>query len=397
MQWRRYLGWYLLGAAVLLLLIYSIWPSPVLVDTARVIRGPFTVSVSEEGITRVIDRFEISTPVAGYLRRIELDAGDPVASGQVLTHLEPLRAEVLDPRRQAEAKAQIAAARASLLAAQERAEAALAETEYARSEYQRLLKLQESQAISEQQLEQARTTLQRSEAELRSARFAVEVAEHQLQAAEAQLRYSAAEQTDQPLAVPIASPVDGVVLEIIRESEGVVQAGTPLLEIGNPNALEVAVDVLSADAVQISPGMPVVLERWGGSLPLKGVVKRVEPEGFLKISALGVEEQRVWVIVDITSPPEVWRALGDGYRVEARFILWHADNVLQIPTSALFRLGEGWGVLVVEQGRAEVREVKVGHRSGLEAEIISGLAEDEQVIVHPDDRLEEGTRVQIEP
>jgi HlyD family secretion protein len=397
MQWRRYLCWYLLGAAVLLLLIYSLRPSAIVVDAVQVRRGPLTVSISEEGITRVIDRFEIFAPVAGYLQRIELEAGDPVTDDQVLTRLEPLRAEVLDPRRQAEAKAQVAAARASLLAARERAEAALAEAEYARSEYQRLQKLSESQVISEQALEQARTALQRNEAELRSARFAVEVAEHQLQAAQAQLQYSAAEKTDEPLpAVPIRSPIDGVVLEVIRESEGVVQAGTPLLEVGNPNALEVAVDVLSADAVQITPGMPVLLERWGGPHPLEGMVKRVEPEGFLKISALGVEEQRVWVIVDITSPPEEWRALGDGYRVEARFILWHGDNVPQIPASALFRVNGGWAVMTVEGGRAEVREVTVGHRTGLEAEITEGLEEGEWVITHPDDRLEDGTRVRIE-
>lgn len=396
MQWRRYLGWYLLGAAILLL-IYSLWPSAVIVDAIKVTRGPFRVSISEEGRTRVIDRFEISTPVAGYLRRIELDAGDPVTRGRTLTELEPLRAEVLDPRRQAEAKAQVAAARASLLAARERAEAALAEAENARAEYQRRLKLEDTQAISEEALQQARTVLQRSEAELRSARFAVEVAQYQLKAAEAQLQYSAAEKTGElPLTVPILSPVDGVVLRIIRRSEGVVQAGTPLLEVGNPNALEVAVDVLSVDAVQISPGMPVVLERWGGPQPLQGVVKRVEPEGFLKISALGVEEQRVWVIVDITSPMEEWRALGDGYRVEARFILWQAGNVLQIPASALFRLGEGWAVMAVEQGRAEVREVEVGHRNGLEAEITTGLTEGEWVIAHPDDRLENGTRIRIQ-
>lgn len=396
MQWRRHPGWYLLAAFLLLLLIYSIWPSPVAVDATRVARGPFTVSVSEEGRTRVIDRFEISAPVAGYLRRIELEVGDPVTAGQILTHLEPLRAEVLDPRRQAEAKAQVAAARASLQAARERVEAAQAEAEYARSEYQRRLKLENTRAISAEALQQARTVLQRSEAGLRSAQFAVEVAEHQLQSARAQLQYSAAEQPDQAsTTVPIASPVDGVVLKVIRESEGVVQAGAPLLEIGDPNTLEVAVDVLSADAVKISPGMPVVLERWGGPQPLQGVVRRVEPEGFLKISALGVEEQRVWVIADITSPREEWRALGDGYRVEARFILWRADDVLQIPASAMFRLDEGWGVMVVEQGRIAVREVTVGHRNGLEAEITAGLEAGEWVIVHPDDRLENGTRVRI--
>lgn len=396
MQRRRYLGWYLLSAAILLLLIYSVWPSPVTVDATRVNRSPFMVSISEEGRTRVIDRFEISTPVAGYLRRIELDAGDPVVSGQTLTYLEPLRAEVLDPRRQAEAKAQVAAARASLLAARERAGAALAEAEFARAEYQRRLKLKDTEAISEEALQQARTVLQRNEAELRSAQFGVEVAQYQLQAAQAQLQYSAAEKTDEaPPAVPIRSPVDGVVLSVIRESEGVVQAGTPLLEVGDPNALEVAVDVLSADAVQIEPGMPVMLERWGGPRPLQGVVKRVEPEGFLKISALGVEEQRVWVIVDITSPPEEWRALGNGYRIEARFILWQADNVLQIPASALFRFGEGWAVMVVEDGRARVREVTVGHRNGLEAEITAGLTEGERVITHPDDQLKDGTRVRV--
>jgi HlyD family secretion protein len=232
-----------------------------------------------------------------------------------------------------------------------------------------------------------------ADANQRSAEFNIEVARHELSAAQTALRYSAGEGVRPGDTVKIQSQVAGRVLKIPRESEGVVAAGQPLMEIGNPRALEVEIDVLSDDAVRIKPGMRVLYERWGGEPSLDGSVRTVEPVGATKVSSLGVEEQRVLVIAEITSPPEVWERLGDGYRVEARFVLWEGDDVLQIPQSALFRHGEGWAVFVVDGNRAARRGVDIGQRNGLHAQIVSGLQSDDVVITHPDASLRDGTRV----
>ena len=195
--------------------------------------------------------------------------------------------------------------------------------------------------------------------------------------------------------IPVYSPITGRVLKVAHECEGPVRTGAPLLEVGDPSALEIEVDVLSADAVKIKPGMQVLFDRWGGEGSLEGVVRTIEPVGFTKISALGVEEQRVLVISDFTSPREKWQRLGDGYRVEARFVLWHEDKVLQIPASSLFRYNEGWAVFVIDNGRAKRREVKVGERNGLTAQIIEGVKEGVRVINHPSDEVEDGRRVKV--
>ncbi len=230
-------------------------------------------------------------------------------------------------------------------------------------------------------------------AQHRSARFAVEVARFELNAAATALRYSAADSTGRERWIALRAPMDGRVLKIEHESEGPVGQGVPLLEIGDPRALEVAVDVLSADAVRIRPGMRVMLEGWGGGIPLQARVRVVEPVGFTKLSALGVEEQRVWVIADLDSPARAWRRLGDGYRVEARFLLWEGQDVLQVPASALFRYRDGWAVFVDRDGRARRRPVRVGQRNGMSAQVLAGLERGKAVIVHPDEAIEDGTRV----
>ena len=233
-------------------------------------------------------------------------------------------------------------------------------------------------------------------AEQRSADFAVEVARFELEAAQTALQYSITGNGETAReTVKLRAPVSSRVLQLHRESEGVVATGEPLLEIGDPQALEVAVDVLSADAVRIRPGTPVEFHRWGGELPLEGVVRRIEPTGFTKVSALGVEEQRVWVIADLTTPQEQWQQLGDGYRVEAHFILWEAQDVLQVPASALFRHADGWAVFAVVSGRARLTAVRTGRNNGLVTQILSGLGEGDTVIVHPDDRIGDGVRVQL--
>lgn len=393
-NWRRWLIWSAVAVVVLGSIVYGLLPQPVWVDTATVRKGTLTVSVRDEGHTRVIDRYVISAPVDGYLMRVQHDVGDPVKRGQVLAQLEPLRATVLDPRDRAQAKARIAAAEASLAAAKQNAEAAKADADVAKSDYQRKVKLRETRFISEDVLDRAHAEVERTAATLRSARFAVDVARYELDAAKSVLDYSAAsDKGATPERVAITSPVDGAILGIYRKSEGVVQRGQSLIEVGNPAALEVAVDVLSIDAVQIKPGDRVLLHQWGGAKPLDAVVRRVEPAGFKKVSALGVDEQRVWVISDITTPHSVWQRLGDGYRVEAEFILSEHPDAVIVPEGSLFRYHDGWALYAVDGGRARLTPVTVGARNGLEAQITGGIEPGAVVIAHPDDQIADGVRV----
>lgn len=380
--------------AVLAAVIYGFVPRPVPVDAAKASRGPLRVTIDEEGKTRVRDRFVISAPVAGFMRRIELDVGDSVLKGRVVAELEPLRSTVLDPRSRAEAEAAVSAAVASLNAAKENARAAEADAEYIRKKRERMRELYDSGFISKDFFEQTDSEFHRSEAHLLSAEAAVNAARAEVEKARSALRYSAAESSiSTARVVQVRSPVDGNILAVRKESAGVVNAGEALIDIGDPAKLEVTVEVLSEDAVQIKPGTPVLFERWGGDEPLSGTVRVVEPAAFTKISSLGVEEQRVFVIADITSLPESWRRLGDGYRVEARFIIWEGKDVLQVPASALFRKGDRWALFVVKNGRASLSPVEAGHRNGLLAEILSGISEGEMVISNLDDSVRDGTRV----
>ena len=383
-------------AAVILAVAYGFMPRPVPVDVAKAVRGALRVTIEEEGKTRVKDRFIISSPVSGYMRRIELEVGDQVKKGQTVIVLEAARANVLDPISRAEAEASVSSALAALNSAEENSRAAAADAEYSREKLQRNKKLYEEGYIARDLLEQAESEAKRTEANRMSAEAAVKTARSELQRARAALRYSAAEETaDHGEIVAVRTPVSGRVLKIHRESEGAVNAGDQLIDIGDPTNLEVKAEVLSADAVNIKTGTPVIFERWGGDRPLTGKVKTVEPAAFTKISSLGVEEQRVLVIADITSIPESWQRLGDGYRVEVSFIIWEGKDVLQVPASALFRKAGGWAVFVMKDRKSHLREVRVGHRNGLEAEIISGVLEGEMVIINPDESVRDGGRVRI--
>ena len=396
MGWRRLLLLLLFLAATGLLLVWRFMPRPLAVELIQVTRGPLRVSVEEEGKTRVIDRYVVSAPVAGFARRLKLDVGDSVKRGQVVATLDPLRSRVLDPRSRAEAQARVASAEARLKVARENVQAAAADTRYWKSELDRVTQLYQRGVAPRGEQEHAEAEARRTQATENSSKFAVEVARFEVEAAQTALRYSATAGKPSPSEiVPIRSPVAGRVLTIFRESEGVVGAGQSLVEVGNPEALEVESEVLSSDAVKITPGMPVLFGRWGGDGDLQGRVRLVEPVGFTKVSALGVEEQRVLVIADIVSPTETWDRLGHGYRVEASFVLWEGEEVLQLPSSALFRYQDGWAVFLVENEMARRRPVEVGHRSGLKAEILSGLDPGESVIVHPDDALEDGVQVQM--
>lgn len=396
MRFYRWIIVIAIAAVVILAIGYGLLPKPVPVDAIKTSRGSLRVTIDEEGKTRVKDRYVISAPVAGFMRRIELEVGDRVKRGQTMVELEPLRSDVLDPRSRAEAEASVSAAQAALDAALENARAVAAEAEYARQKLERLKKLFDEALVSKDQLEQAESDAKRAEANLLSTKASVNASRSELEKARAALRYSAAENAvNHKRLVAISSPVDGRVLKIHHESEGVMNKGEPLVDIGDPVKLEVKVEVLSADAVNIKPGTPVLFERWGGDKPLSGKVRIVEPTAFTKISSLGVEEQRVLVIADIISLPESWQKLGDGYRVEASFIIWEGKDVLQIPASALFRKGDRWAVFVVEDNRAHQRQVEVGHHNGVTAEIVFGLSEGELVITHPDDSIKEGTRVRM--
>lgn len=378
-------------------LVWGFMPRPVAVEIAEVTRGPLAVTVEEEGKTRVRDRYVIHAPMSGHARRIALKVGDPIRRGQVLAVLEPVRADALDPRTRSQAQGEARAAEAALAAAREEARAAEAEAVLARQELARAEALGEAAFLSRAAVDQALARLNRAEAAQEAARHAVDVARHRLETARAVLARAAALQAGGPSEVlEVRAPVDGRVLALARESEGAVAAGQPLLEIGNPQALEVVVEVLSTQAVRIRPDARVRLERWGGP-PLAGRVRLVEPTGYTKVSALGVEEQRVRVIVDITSPREQWQGLGDGYRVDARFVVWEAADVLQVPTSSLIRHDGGWAVFVVEGQRARLRKVEVGQRAGLAAQVLAGLTAGERVIAHPDDRIRDGVRVRPRP
>lgn len=385
----------LAAAGLVLLVLRGLAPRPPLVDAALAARGPLQVTIEEEGKSRVRDRYVVSAPVPGFKHRIEVEVGDPVEVGQVLAVIEPLRSAALDPRSRAEAQARVAAARAALQQADEAVDAAGADAALAEAELERIRVLVEQGATTRSRFDEASARARATAASRRSAEFGVEVARHQLEAARATLDYVAEDGAAGREAVEVRAPVGGRVLRLVRESEGVVAAGEPLLEVGDAAALEVEVEVLSSDAVRLTTGTRVLLERWGGDAPLEGRVRRIEPVGFTKVSALGVEEQRVPVIVDITSPPGSWQRLGDGYRVEAVFVLWEAPDVLQVPQGALFPTPEGgWGTFVISaEDVVQRRVLEVGQRNGLQAQVRSGLSQGERVVVHPPETLVDGGEV----
>lgn len=395
-QRRTRARWALAGlgaVALAIALALALRPTPVPVDVATVSHGPMQVTVDEDGRSRVKDRYVVSAPVAGTLARIELHAGDSVRRGDLVARLVPVSSPLLDPRSTAEAEARVAGAAAALKQASTVVQRARASEEFARREAERQRKLVQAGAAAAQLLEQAELDVRLRAEERASAEFGERVAASELRLARTALLSLRGGKLPAGR-FDVTSPVDGRVLGVMQESEGVVQQGTPLLEIGDPRALEVVVDVLTSDAVAIRPGASVRIERWGGDSALRGRVHRVEPSAFTRISSLGVEEQRVNVIVDLDEPPEQLRALGDGYRVEASILTWESPDVLQVPEGAVFRAGEGWAVYVVEGGTARLRPVRLGRRNGEQAEILEGLHQGERVVVYPGDSVLDGTRVE---
>ncbi len=399
MKMRRWFFWGVGLVVVAAAAIFGTRPQPVPAEVAQVTRGPLEVTIDEEGETRVRDRFVISAPLAGRVLRIELEPGDTVVAGDtVLAVFLPSVPVLLDARSRAEAEAVVETATAALGQAEAHYEQAAAEVAYSRSEAGRYLRLSQEGIVSVETMETAQLDLDTRQEAVEAAEYAVRTARSELQTARVRLLQFSAESAEDVdgTAIRIVSPVSGVVLRRVRESESVVPAGEALLELGDPAQIEVVTDYLSKDAVRMRSGQRVLIDRWGGELPLQGRVRRVEPSGFTKISALGVEEQRVNVVIDIVDPPAVWAGLGDGFRVETRVVVWESEDELKAPTGALFRRDESWAVFAVEGRRAALRRIDVGERNAQEAQVLGGLDVGEQVVVYPSDSLSDGSPVAAE-
>lgn len=380
--------WTALGVIVVAAVIYGLLPDPLEVDTAEVQVGAMQVTVDDQGETRSHDRFVLSAPVAGRLVRIELHDGDAVAENQLLAQIAPLP---LSRREHGEITARVASAEAVAREAEQRVQRADADWAQARRELTRVSRLVQDGFVAPQAAEQARNLEVTAASELEAARFRVRAAAADVKVAKAGLSAMGPTGRGAGGLVPVLAPMAGRVLRVPDPSERVVAAGTPLLTIGNLGGLEIVVEMLSSEAVKVAPGMPVLIDGWGGDRVLRAKVRRVESYAVTKVSALGIEEKRVNVIADFVDPPG---PMGDGFRVTARIVIWQADKVLKVPASALFRCGQAWCVFVMESGHARRRQIEVGHRNLIEAEVLHGLIAGAQVIRYPGNEVNDGLRVQ---
>jgi HlyD family secretion protein len=395
-KWSRLTFWGVIAGLVLIGLVYAFRPRAVSVDVGPITRGNLLVTVEDEGKTRVHDIYVISAPVTGRMRRIDLHVGDPVVASQtVVAEIEPVDPSFLDPRSEAEAEANVRAAQAAETEARADVERAQAELDFAHRTFDRARELIERELIAQAELDEAERSYRTQRATLMTAQAALDRRAYELERARAQLLSPVESQSNRGdcACIELRSPVDGEVLQLLAQSEAVVTAGTPLVDVGNPRDLEIVVDLLSADAVKVEAGQPVIIDGWGGERALEGRVRLVEPYGYTKISALGIEEQRVNVIIDITSPRAEWGRLAHGYQIDARIVLEERDNVLKVPLTALFRDGADWAVFLNQEGKARLIHVTLGSRTEIEAEILDGLDEGDSVILHPSDRVADGVRV----
>lgn len=383
------------GALVLALAaLGSYWllrPQPIIVETAEVVTSRFQDTVEEDGRTRVRDRYLVSAPLSGRIQRLALKAGDAVRTGQTLATITPPVSPLLDPRVRLELEAQVGAAEAAVgetASLHDQAKVLLAQ---ASADLERIRELVKRNVAATAQLERQEFLFRSAERQTDAAERRWHAATHLLEQARAALK--SADNSEAGESFPVSCPIDGRVLRVMQESEIIVAQAAPLLELGDPGDLEIVVDVLTTDAARIREGDKVVMERWGGPTDLHGAVRRVEPSGFTKISALGVEEQRVWVVVDITSPRETWTSLGDGYRVGAKIVVDENDNAIVVPIGALFRRGDAWSIFVVEAGRVHLREIQVARLSARTAAVAQGVHPGEVVVVYPPASLAEGSEV----
>lgn len=393
---RRSIFWLSIFILLVAGLFVAFRPQPIPVDLVKVQRGSLTVTVAEEGETRIRDVYMLSAPVTGHLLRIDADVGDEVVAAETLVaQIRPSDPEFLDIRSKEESLAAIQTAEASLSLSEAKLIEAESEFEFAVAELQRVTELIHKQVIAERELDAAKRDYKTKQAQVNTAKAAIRASQFELAQARAHLMSPADVQTDESdcACINILAPISGKILQIFHESEGVVPLGTDLMEFGDPANLEIVVDFLSTDAVRIQPGQRVIIEDWGDEHKLQGIVRRIEPFGFTKVSALGIEEQRVNVIIDITDSPEKWERLGHGYQLDARVVLWENDDVLKIPLTALFREGNTWSVFVERSGRAKVQNVEIGQQNGLEAQIKEGLSEGSQIILHPSNRIVDGVQI----
>ena len=376
---------------VLGIVAMAMWPESIEVSAAKVDRGAMQVTLDEDGETRIRDKFIVSAPVAGRLQRIELEPGDPVVRRKtVVARLTTADAPLLDPRTRGELEAGVEAARAAVGQARAELERATAELARARQTLQRQQELMKAGAIAADNLDAAETAVTTAEEARKAAEFAVSRSEYEAQLARARLQAPA----PAGRAIEVVAPVSGVILKRLRESESVVPVGEPLLEIGEPGRSEIVADFLSTDAVRIQPGAPVLIEGWGGNMPLNGRVRRIEPAGFMKVSALGVEEQRVNVLIDFDDPSTATR-LGDGYRVEVRVVVWRENDVVKVPVGALFRRGNDWASFIIDGEQVKLQPVELGQRNDVDAQVMKGLSPQQTVVLHPPDTLTDGARVRV--
>ena len=374
------------------LAVWGLWPRALQVESGEVDRGPLSVTFVEEGRTRVRHRYVISAPLDGTIERVEPEPGDPVEAGQALAMLHPTSSALLDPASRAQAQAQATAADRQLTATQASVSAAIAEQRRSRAALQRAERLAADRLIARSELDTLRADAAAADASLRASQAQRDAARAQRDAATAVLALQGADR-DNGATLPLRAPVGGTVLQRHVESAGLVPAGQPVLVIGDLDELEVVVEALTADAVRVSPGTPVELLRWGGVAPLQGRVHTIEPGGFTKVSALGVEEQRTLIVVAIDTPVAQRSSLGDGYRVEAGFLVWHSPDTLRVPTAALFRDGPAWAVYVIEGGRARLHRLEIGAIGEDAAQVLSGLTAGTRVVLYPGDAMREGLRV----
>jgi HlyD family secretion protein len=388
---RARLLWLALAGAAAISIGVLMRPAAVPVDVAAVVRGPLQLVIEEEGVTRLSRRFVVAAPVSGRVRRIDLRPGDAVARGASIAAIDPAPPAPVDARTQAGAEARVRSAEAAAGRARVEQQRAVIERQRAAEDLARVSALFATGVGTRESIEIATTRLSVAEQSISAADFAVRAADFEIAQARAVLISGESARQGQP--VVVRAPIAGLLLRRVHESEAVVAAGTPLVEIGTLDDLEVVSDLLTTDAVKVRPGAPVYLDRWGGDEVLPGIVDRVEPAGFVKISALGVEEQRVNVVVRFSRTTDAPVPLGDGFRVGLRIVIWEHPDVLQIPTSSVFRRGAGWATFVVTGGRLVTRPVVLGPRSDRHVQVIEGVSAGETVVLYPGESLAEGVRV----
>ncbi|MBI3677001.1 MAG: HlyD family efflux transporter periplasmic adaptor subunit [Proteobacteria bacterium] len=384
------------AAAVLVVLAWLAWPDPVPVDLAPASRMSMEVTVDEEARTRVHHVYTVSAPLTGTVLRPEREVGDPVTANQtVVAVMKPTAPSFHDPRLHQELMSALSAADAAVTLAEAERRRIEATVNLSNIQLRRMQTLAGEGAVARSALDRAVADAQTNQAALASATAELQVRRNERDGAAVRLQNptdSVATSSDPGCCIQIRAPVTGDVLKLIQESEAVVLAGTPLIEIGNPQDLEIVAELLSTDAVQVRQGQSVHIDGWGGP-PIQGRVRRIEPAGFLKVSALGIEEQRVRTIIDFTDPPQRWRTLGHDYRVIVHVVIWRRNNVLTVPVGALFRVNDKWAVFRDEDGRARSAIIVMGHRNNRVAEVLFGLTQGDQVVLHASDRVSDGARI----